>query len=396
MFYEEENTSLSLSELQEEVKSRVGFLQCWVRVEIESHRVSGGHHYLALIEKCKDGQVVAKASARIWRSNERVVTEFRNATGQDLQAGLSITANVSVDYHSVYGLTLIINEIDTSCALGERELERRRTLERLVKDGVFDSQKELELPFLPFDLAVISSETAAGYGDFCRHLSSNQYGFAFSHTLFPALMQGDAASASICQALESVRSSGQFSMVIILRGGGADSDLYCYDDYDLCSCIANLDIPVLTAVGHERDYHIADMVSYQNFKTPTAAAGFLIDWVAGVEEEMLRCADNIRFALAMGIGRMESEVDMLAASIAASNPLNILSQGYVLASDTKGRIIKSADAGRAGDKFSLRFRDGRWDCSIIDLSFAGAKHLYIRTVRPKASPVPEERDLGKG
>ncbi len=364
MFYEEENSSLSLSQLQAEVKSRVGFLQCWVKVEIESHRVSGGHHYLGLIEKQKDGQVIAKASARIWRSNERIVTEFKKATGCELQAGLSITANVSVDYHPVYGLTLIINEIDTSCALGERELERRRTVERLLKEGAIDSQKDLELPFLPFDLAVISSQGAAGYGDFCRHLDSNQYGFVFTHKLFSASMQGDGASASICAALESVRSSGQFSLAVILRGGGADSDLYCYDDYDLCSCIAHLDIPVLTAVGHERDFHIADMVSYQHFKTPTAVAGFLIDWVAGVEEEMLRSADNIRYALAMGIGRMESEVDMLLSSIKASNPLNILSQGYVLASDAQGKIIKSADAAKVGDDFSLRFRDGKWNCTI--------------------------------
>ncbi len=364
MFYEEENTPLTLSELQEGVKSRIGFMQCWVKVEIESHRVSGGHHYLNLIEKRRDGQVVAKASARIWRSNERIVTDFTSATGQSLDAGLSITVNASVDYHPVYGLTLVINEIDTSCALGERELERRRTLERLVREGLVDSQKELALPFLPFDLAVISSDGAAGYGDFCRHLELNQYGFVFTHTLFPALMQGDGASASIRAALDQVRSSGQYSLAVILRGGGADSDLFCYDDYDLCAAIANCDIPVLTAVGHERDFHIADMVANAHFKTPTAVAGFLIDWVAGVEEEMLRCADNIRFALASGISKMESEVDLLAASIAASNPLNILSQGYVLASDASGKVLKSAAAGRAGDDFSLRFRDGRWDCRI--------------------------------
>ncbi len=368
MFYEEQNQALSLSELQTEIKSRIGLIQLWVSGEIESHRVSGGHHYLNLIEKQKDGQVIAKVSARIWRSNERIVKEFTEATGRSLDAGLSITVNAFVDYHPLYGLTLIINEIDTSCAVGERELERQRTLERLIKEGLVDSQKELALPYLPFDLAVISSEGAAGYGDFCRHLSSNPYGFAFTYTLFPSLMQGDGAAGSIVSALEQVRQDGKYSLAVILRGGGADSDLYCYDDYALCSAIARCPVPVLTAVGHERDYHLADMVSHDHFKTPTAVAGFLIDWVADVEEEMLRCADNIKYALASGVARMESEVDLLFASISSSNPLNILSQGYVLAADGSGKALKSAAEGKSGDKFSLRFKDGKWDCEIDKVS----------------------------
>ncbi len=364
MFYEERGQVLSLSELQGEIKSRIGLIQLWVSGEIESHRVSGGHHYLNLIEKRRDGQVIAKVSARIWRSNERAVKEFTAATGLSLEAGLSITVNAFVDYHPLYGLTLVISEIDTSCAVGERELERQRTLERLIKEELVDRQKELALPYLPFDLAVISSEGAAGYGDFCRHLAANPYGFAFTYTLFPALMQGDGAPGSIVSALEQVRESGKYSLAVILRGGGADSDLYCYDDYALCSAIARCPVPVLTAVGHERDYHLADMVSHEHFKTPTAVAGFLIDWVADVEEEMLRCADNIKYALASGIARMESEVDLLFASISSSNPLNILSQGYVLAADGSGKVLKSAAAGKAGDRFSLRFKDGRWDCVI--------------------------------
>ena len=367
MFECEENDFISLSELQGQVKSRIGHLQRWVQVEIESHRVVGGHHYLNVIEKRKDGEVVAKASARIWRSNEQVVRDFTAATGRVLESGLSIVVNAFVDYHPLYGLTLIISEIDSSCKIGERELEKQRTLSRLMQEGLLDFQKELALPFLPFSLAVISSESAAGYGDFCKHLSANPYGFAFTHELFPALMQGESAAASMVEALDAVQASGKFTLAIILRGGGADSDLYCYDDYQLCRAIAECGIPVFTAVGHERDYHLADMVANQHFKTPTAVAGFLVDWVAGVEEEVMRTADNIRFALSAGIGRMENEIDLLNASIMSSNPLNILSRGYVLVSDEAGRVLKSAHSAAKGDKFSLRFRDGKWNCEIDDI-----------------------------
>lgn len=367
MFECEENDFISLSELQGQVKSRIGHLQRWVQVEIESHRVVGGHHYLNVIEKRKDGEVVAKASARIWRSNEQVVRDFTAATGRVLESGLSIVVNAFVDYHPLYGLTLVISEIDSSCKIGERELEKQRTLSRLMQEGLLDFQKELALPFLPFSLAVISSESAAGYGDFCKHLSANPYGFAFTHELFPALMQGESAAASIVEALNAVQASGKFTLAIILRGGGADSDLYCYDDYQLCRAIAECGIPVFTAVGHERDYHLADMVANQHFKTPTAVAGFLVDWVAGVEEEVMRTADNIRFALSAGIGRMENEIDLLNASITSSNPLNILSRGYVLVSDEAGRVVKSAHSAAKGDKFSLRFGDGKWNCEIDDI-----------------------------
>ena len=217
MFGCEENDFISLSELQGQVKSRIGHLQRWVQVEIESHRVVGGHHYLNVIEKRKDGEVVAKASARIWRSNEQVVRDFTAATGRVLESGLSIVVNAFVDYHPLYGLTLVISEIDSSCKIGERELEKQRTLSRLMQEGLLDFQKELALPFLPFSLAVISSESAAGYGDFCKHLSANPYGFVFTHELFPALMQGESAAASMVEALDAVQASGKFTLAIILR-----------------------------------------------------------------------------------------------------------------------------------------------------------------------------------
>lgn len=364
MFGQSEHETVSLSELQAIIKQNIGQIRLWIKAEVESHNERGGHHYLNLIQKSPDGEMLAKASARIWRSNAHILSEFKQATGKDVTMGMSITVLASVDYHPLYGLTLIISEIDSSCEIGERELEKMRTMKRLQEEELLDCQKELALPFLPFRLAVISSESAAGYGDFCRHLKGNSYGYTFGHKLFPALMQGESAAASICSAIKNVEETGGFDFIIILRGGGADYDLFCYDDYELCKAIALSHVPVLTAIGHEKDFHLADLVANEHFKTPTAVANFLIDWLSGIEEETERCFDNIRFALGAAIGRRENELALLESSIFSANPLNILKQGYVLACDEMGKVVKSASQAHAGDKFTLRFADGKWESRI--------------------------------
>lgn len=364
MFGQENRTPLSLYDLQGIVKNKIGQIRLWIKAEVESHNERGGHHYINLIQKSPSGEMLAKASARIWRSNARIISDFKQATGKDITAGMSITVLASVDYHPIFGLTLIIGEIDSSCDIGERELEKIRTLARLKEENLLDCQKELGLPFLPYRLAVISSENAAGYGDFCRHLKGNDSGYTFSHRLFPALMQGESAAASICSALKEIEETGGFDFVIILRGGGADYDLFCYDDYELCKAIALCPIPVLTAVGHEKDFHLADLLANDCFKTPTAAANFLIDWISGIDEETERCYDNIRFALGAAIGRRENELALLESSIFSANPLNILKQGYVLVSDGSGKVVRSANDARRGDRFTLRFADGEWESRI--------------------------------
>lgn len=386
---------LDLSALQERICERIGTIEEWVRVEIESCRVSGGHYYLNLIEKGKDGQIAARASGRIWRQRAAIVADFVRATGRTLEAGMEVVILATVEYHPVYGLTLVIEDIDSAYSLGLREQERLRTIERLTEEGMMEMQKGLGLPYLPSRIAVISSGDAAGFGDFTRHLDTNPYGYKFEYTLFQALMQGEKSPASIIAALDAVEKSGLYDVAVILRGGGADSDLFGYDDYLLCRKVAESRMPVLTAVGHQKDYHVVDMVSYDNFKTPTALADFFVQWYLDVESEVVelsgRIADalkerildaergvaesaaSVSFAILSMIGRMEAEVAAMDSSIRNSDPRNILRQGYVLASDRQGRILRRASEGRAGDAFVVRFSDGLWDCTVNEVKLKKEK-----------------------
>lgn len=386
---------IELSALQNLIKSRVGDIQAWVKVEIDSHSESGGHHYFGLIEKSKTGAELAKARGIVWRSNALIINQFQAATGKKLGAGLSVVMLVSVNYDARFGLSLIIHEIDAKYSIGLRELEKKETIRRLTESGLMDIQKStLGLPFLPSRIAVISSSEAAGYGDFMKHLSTNRYGFKFDITLFHSYMQGDNAPGSIVSSIGTVCHEGGFDLVLILRGGGAESDLFCFDDYSMCEAIASCPLPVLTAIGHERDFHIADMVAWEHFKTPTALADFLIDWVHEVEQgwmdvlvgiqqalmdrlvhpaemETGRCVDNIRFALNANLNELDHKVTLLEASIKSSDPRNILKQGYVLATDSAGNVLKKASSKQVGDEFRLRFSDGSWKCSINEVKSTG-------------------------
>ena len=399
---------IELADLQDVIKERIGFVEQWVKVEIESHRVVSGHHYLNVIQKLPSGALAARASARIWRSKAGIVNDFEARTGQTLDAGISVVVRVSVDYSPVYGLALTINEIDPGYTVGVRELERKETIRKLTESGLMERQSSLSLPFLPSSVAVISSRQAAGYGDFVKHLEENPRGYRFNCTLFQAMMQGDNASSSISGCIADACSSGKYDVILILRGGGSEADLYCYDDYVLAKTIAESDIPVLTAIGHERDYHVADMVSYAWFKTPTALADALIEWVDGVERGMEEALDSVLEAISgrlaceekqtaelyasiryhlsertntlknatlkavsaivcsasVRIREMSGSVERLLGSIQLSDPRNVLSQGYVLAVDSEGQVLKSVHSSSKGEVFVLRFRDGRWECRI--------------------------------
>ena len=381
-----EEKYIELSELQEIIRERIGYVERWVRVEIESHREVGGHHYLNVIEKGPRGEIAAKASARIWRSNAVILREFARATGKSLEAGMTVVVCAIVDYHPQYGLSLTIQDIDLGFSAGQRELEKQETVRRLTESGLIVRQKSLELPLLPRSIALITSKDAAGYGDFMKHIAGNQYGFQYNCTLFQSLVQGENAPGSIISCLQAIEAEGCYDVVMILRGGGAESDMYCYDDYELCRAIALCPVPVLTAIGHERDFHVADMVAYDYFKTPTALADNLIDWylevesrvtdallslqnalrerIMNMERDVERALSNIKFALSSSLSLMDKNVALLEAGIRAADPRAILRQGYVLAVDRNGSILKSAHSKSAGEQFALRFGDGLWDCSI--------------------------------
>lgn len=359
-----------------------------VRAEIASlQHKANGHCYLELCESGPRGPV-AKVRAVIWRNLfEPLSLKFTQASGGPLAPGMSLVFEVTVSYSELYGLSLVIQDIDVQHTLGEAELQRRRTIRQLEEEGLMDLQKELALPAVPYSLAVISAADAAGYGDFRRHLLENEYGFAFDVSLFPAAMQGDSAPASIAAALGRIEERQQdYDAVFIMRGGGSVLDLSCFDDYGLCAAIARFPLPVYTAIGHDRDVHVADMVACGSVKTPTALADLCIDAVAAEDERISSLESRLRMAFSSRIASLDAaqerllnriclafiskisvadaRLSALDARIKASDPRNILSRGYALVTGPGGRIIKSAAPVNVGDALQIRYSDGTLNCTV--------------------------------
>ena len=274
--------AVSLYELTAGIRQAIADMQIstWVIAEIsEINSNRSGHVYIDLIEKSSiSGNVIAKLRATIWCScAQRILPKFEVETGQSLRSGMKGMFFVTVGFHEVYGLSANISAINSEFTLGDIERQRRETIMRLEQEGVIDMNKSLQLPTVLKHIAIISAETAAGYGDFCKQIENNLFGFKVSLTLYPALMQGQEASASIIEALERiVLAEQQPDVVVIIRGGGSRSDLACFDMYDLAFNIANFPLPVLTGIGHERDNSVADIVAHTRLKTPTAVAEFII------------------------------------------------------------------------------------------------------------------------
>ncbi len=338
----------------------------WVKAEISSVSVkANGHCYLDLVES-REGSVAAKAKAVIWRSRYLLLGKaFEEMTGSPLTAGMTILARVQVSYSEIYGLTLSIDDLDAVATLGEQEKIRRETIAKLEKEGLLDAQQQLEFPLLPYRLAVISAPGAAGWGDFRRHLEENPYGFKYKVELFEAVMQGPSAPESISDALAAVSASKEpWDAALILRGGGSAFDLSCFDDYGLCFNIATCPIPVLTAIGHDRDTHVADMVAFSAVKTPTALADVFIDAFAAEDERISSFTTRLRLAFNGKISAMESKAELLLSRIKAADPRSVLSRGYTLVTDSRGVIIKSASLAEEGARIGVLFRDGKLNCTV--------------------------------
>lgn len=252
----------------------------WVEAEISELRENGGHCYLELIEKDKRYNTpIAKASARCWRQTWGMVKPyFENTTGQQLRAGMKVLIEVYAQFHEAYGFSWIISDIDPNYTLGDMARKRQEIIKRLKEEGVFDLNKQLDLPLFSQRIAVISSKSAAGYGDFANQLYGNQYGYYFEAELFAATMQGEDVERSIIKALNAINDRcDDFDCVVIIRGGGATSDMSGFDALELAENVANFPLPIITGIGHDRDKCILDMVSHTRVKTPTAAAALLID-----------------------------------------------------------------------------------------------------------------------
>jgi len=260
----------------------------WVVAEISDLKGSPkGHAYLELVEKT-GSYISAKLRANIWSYSYRTIaSKFQTTTGQPLQNGMKILAMVNVQFHEIYGLSLNIQEIDPNFTVGERARKKQEVIDRLTKDGLMDMNKQFPLPTVPQNVAIISSSTAAGFGDFIDQIKNNKSNYAIHWQLFPAVMQGNEAVPSIIQALQDItNASPPFHLVAIIRGGGAQLDMDCYDDYELAKAIAQVRIPVITGIGHERDECIADLVAHTKIKTPTAVAEFILSGFRDFEDKL--------------------------------------------------------------------------------------------------------------
>lgn len=289
-----------------EMMSEAFPLPVWVKAEISSWSPrANGHCYLELSQS-RGGKLIAQSRAMIWSWKYLTLKKyFESETGETLKAGITVLVQVRVSYSELYGVSLSIENIDPAFTLGEKALEKKRIIERLEKGGYMEMQKELALPELPRRLAVITSKTAAGYQDFRKHLEAG--GYAIEHTLFESLMQGDQAPESIIDALEDAAGKG-FDAILILRGGGSETDLACFDDEPLAMAIATCPVPVVTAIGHDKDVHIADMVANTSVKTPTALADLFVDLYRRQDNSLDAVGDRIRAAIARRISSMEMAV----------------------------------------------------------------------------------------
>jgi exodeoxyribonuclease VII large subunit len=276
----------------------------WIQAEIsECKEHYSGHCYLELVQKRENSEsLCAKARATIWANTwANLKPAFEQQTGTQLQAGQKVLVEVSVDFHELYGFSLVIRDIDAAYTIGDLSLRRQQVIKQLTEDGVFELNKELEWPVLPKRIAVVSSPSAAGYEDFMDQLHHNDFGFHFMTAFFPATMQGDSAADSIVNALNNIQASEQeFDVVVIIRGGGATTDLRCFDEYELCYYCAQYPLPLLTGIGHDRDSSVLDLVAHTSVKTPTAAAEHLID-----------CLSSEAFRLDANLDKLQQRVTQL-------------------------------------------------------------------------------------
>ena len=362
----------------------------WVEAELSECRERGGHCYMELIEKEKDSNTpVARASAKCWRQTWQMLQpHFERVTGQPLHAGLKVLLRVYPQYHEAYGFSWIVTgfswivtDIDPTYTIGDMARKRQEIIRQLKEEGVFDLQRELRIPLFAQRIAVISAAGAAGYGDFCRQLEDNEYGFRFEVTLFPAIMQGEQVEKSIIAALNNIYAQGQksYDCVVIIRGGGATADLSGFDTLALAENVAQFPLPIITGIGHDRDESILDMVSNTRVKTPTAAAALLIDNLRQVWERLNLAQQRISMAghiiidarhriemlqqrLAIAIERLMtnqkhrlSQIELLLQSY---DPQLLLRRGYSITLH-HGRAVRDPQQLQAGDEIETRVEKGK-------------------------------------
>ncbi len=340
---------LSLTELQLIIRDSLYMAlpdMYWVVAEISEIKENfNGHCYLELIEKNPDEKNVrARVKAIIWNNRYRFLKAlFENITGESLQEGFNILIKVKIEYHELYGLSLVITDIDPAFTIGEMAIKRQLVIKRLEEEGVFSMNKELEMPILPQRIAIISSSGAAGYSDFINHLKGNSFGYVFYSALIESAMQGSETEEGVISALNRIANNAHlFDVVVIIRGGGSQSDLSWFDSYNIAYHITQFPLPVITGIGHEKDISVADMVANRSLKTPTAVADFLIAKVSEAEEQLIVLGslikDNARIIIEANKKRVETSAIRLV-------PLSRLMISGIK-DQLSGKIIEIINIGR--------------------------------------------------
>jgi exodeoxyribonuclease VII large subunit len=388
--------SIDLITLQKAVKACIyqNFSQLyWVKAEIsEIH--DRNHIYIDLVQT-ENGRKTASARAIIWAGDARaLLSKFYKATGQQLSAPMKVLLQVRVDFHEIYGYSLTVVDIDPSFTIGGMALEKEKTLKRLRDEGLMDRQKRLSMPRLPSRLAVISSGTAAGYGDFLRHISESPYGKAFHADLFEAMMQGENSPFSIAGAMsEALSSDVHYDVILIMRGGGSVQDLASYDDYSLAKAIATCPIPVYTAVGHEKDFHICDEVAYGYAKTPTALADVFISYFEAEDNEISALEGRLAAAFSRKVEGLSSALDSYGTRISSAVAYKISSQGYRIDS-LRDRIFGAVKGKVANMENRLKYLIPRLRASAAASIAAGLSKLDL--IEAKISSSDPRGIISKG
>lgn len=376
----------------------------WVEAELAEARETRGHCYMELVQKDPlSNTPVAKASAKCWKQTWMLMQPyFERATGQPLRAGMKVLLRVYPNFHEAYGFSWIVTDIDPTFTVGDLARRRQEIIAALKAQGIFDMNRQLELPMFAQRIAVISSQTAAGYGDFCNQLNDNPYGFRFHATLFPAVMQGEGVEQSVIAALERIYEEvDNYDCVVIIRGGGATSDMSGFDTLALAENVAQFPLPVITGIGHDRDESVLDMVACIRVKTPTAAAAYLVshllkvsDLIDNMNERMVRCAtmriemqkmrlarlserlpsvfslvkvkkeahlDALNSRLITSVrqffDRQTHRLDMLGQRAAALDPKLLLSRGYSITIHN-GKAVRDKDTLKPRDEIETIFEKG--------------------------------------
>ena len=384
----------------------------WVQGELSEGRVGfGNHFYGELVQKNEKGdKLLAKARVTCWENVYNMLSlRFRHQTGESLRAGMQVLLKVTINFHEQFGYSLNIRDIDPNFTLGDMARRRKEILRQLESDGTIDDNKTLPMPLLVQRIAIVSSATAAGYEDFCNQLTHNEYGFSFHTRLFPATMQGTHVEESVIAAIQAIEAEiEQWDVVVIIRGGGATSDLSDFDNYPLAACITQCSIPVITGIGHERDETVLDYVAHTHLKTPTAVAAFLVNHMAEtashlevLKQEILLSAQNrmqlerqrleksavviplafshikekeenkivlitqkLQHAVCSHQEREKYRLQLLSQKISSLDPMLPLQRGYSI-TFCGNRIVKDITDLKEGDVLTTKMKQGEIQSKIL-------------------------------